>query len=106
MKGFAMKETSLRLFRCATILVLMLTACSSPPEGSTASTPAPTTMVSGMVYVGGYALYYMCSGQGSPTVILESGGGADSSYWAKVVDGIEGTTRVCAYDRANLGQSD
>jgi pimeloyl-ACP methyl ester carboxylesterase len=59
-----------------------------------------------MVDVGGYELYYKCTGQGSPTVILESGGGADSSYWTMVMAGIQGTTRVCAYDRANLGQSD
>jgi pimeloyl-ACP methyl ester carboxylesterase len=39
-------------------------------------------------------------------VILEAGSEADSSSWAAVVDGIKGTTRVCAYDRANLGRSD
>jgi pimeloyl-ACP methyl ester carboxylesterase len=59
-----------------------------------------------MVEVGGYELYYECSGQGSPTVILEAGGGVDSSYWADVFDGVKGTTRVCKYDRANLGRSD
>jgi pimeloyl-ACP methyl ester carboxylesterase len=59
-----------------------------------------------MVDVGGYTLYYKCSGQGSPTVILESGGGADSSYWGVVFEGVKGTARVCMYDRANLGRSD
>jgi pimeloyl-ACP methyl ester carboxylesterase len=63
-------------------------------------------MPSGMVDVGGYALYYECSGQGSPTVILEAGMGSESSYWAGVIAGVEETTRVCAYDRANLGRSD
>jgi pimeloyl-ACP methyl ester carboxylesterase len=63
-------------------------------------------MPSGMVDVGGYSLYYECSGQGSPTVILESGGGGVSSYWADVVNGIKDITRVCMYDRANLGRSD
>jgi hypothetical protein len=54
-----------------------------------------------MVDVGGYALYYECAGQGSSTVILESGGTGDSSDWAAVIDGLQGTTRVCAYDRAS-----
>jgi pimeloyl-ACP methyl ester carboxylesterase len=59
-----------------------------------------------MVDVGGYELYYECSGQGTPTVILEAGSGGDSSAWAAVIHGIEGTTQVCAYDRANTGRSD
>jgi pimeloyl-ACP methyl ester carboxylesterase len=58
-----------------------------------------------MVDVGGYKLYYQCSGQGSPTVILEAGMGSDSSFWVRVIAGVEETTRVCAYDRANLGRS-
>jgi pimeloyl-ACP methyl ester carboxylesterase len=68
--------------------------------------PIPTPLLSGMVDVGGYDLFYMCRGEGSPTVILEAGGGGDSRSWAKVMNGVEGTTRVCAYDRANLGRSD
>jgi pimeloyl-ACP methyl ester carboxylesterase len=59
-----------------------------------------------MVDVGGYQLYYECSGQGTSTVILEAGSGGDSSAWTAVINGIEGTTRVCAYDRANTGRSD
>ena len=87
---------------CGFILALVMTACSSLSP----TPPTLTPMPSGMVDVGGYELYHTCSGQGSPTVILESGGGGDSTYWATVIDGIEGTTRVCAYDRANLGRSD
>ena len=63
-------------------------------------------MPSGMVDVGGYELFYQCSGQGSPTVILEAGSGTDSSTWSGVIVGVEGTTHVCAYDRAGLGRSD
>jgi len=59
-----------------------------------------------MVDVGGYELFYQCSGQGSPTVILEAGAGGNSTSWSQVMGGVEGTTRVCAYDRANLGRSD
>ena len=85
------------------ILSLLLAGCSI---GSIFQPPTPTPVPSGLVDVGGHKLYYSCAGQGSPTVILESGGGADSSYWAMVMAGIMGTTRVCAYDRANTGRSD
>jgi pimeloyl-ACP methyl ester carboxylesterase len=59
-----------------------------------------------MVDVGGYRLFYQCSGQGSPTVILEAGLGGGSGAWARVIAGVAETTRVCAYDRANIGRSD
>jgi pimeloyl-ACP methyl ester carboxylesterase len=86
------------------LLLVLLTACSAPAP--TSQPPTPTPMPSGMVDVGGYELFYQCSGQGSPTVILESGMGSDSSFWARVIAGVAKTTRVCAYDRANLGRSD
>lgn len=92
-------STLLNLF-----LLLALTACGAARQPS--QTPTPTPMPSGMVDVGGYELYYECSGHGTPTVILESGSWGDSSAWAAVINGIEGTTRVCAYDRANLGRSE
>src|SRR5512136_3284041 len=84
-------------------LALLLAGCSI---GSKFQPPTPTPMPSGMVDVGGYSLYYECSGQGSPTVILENGGGGVMSDWAGVFDGIKNTTRVCTYDWANLGRSD
>ena len=83
------------------IVAIGLVACSALVPTST-----PTAMLSGMVDVGGYELYYECSGQGSPTVILEAGMGSESSYWASVIPRVEENTRICAYDRANLGRSD
>jgi pimeloyl-ACP methyl ester carboxylesterase len=47
-----------------------------------------------------------CSGQGSPTIMLESGNMADSMAWNKVQPEIAKFTRVCAYDRAGTGFSD
>lgn len=47
-----------------------------------------------------------CAGRGSPTVLLESGFGADSRAWRKVQPTLARTTRVCAYDRAGYGYSD
>lgn len=95
---------NMRMIGWVTILTLLLTACSAPVP--TSPPPTPTPIPSGMVDVGGYKLYFKCSGQGSPTVILEAGMGSDSSFWARVTTGVAETTRVCAYDRANLGRSD
>jgi pimeloyl-ACP methyl ester carboxylesterase len=63
--------------------------------------PAP-----GKTYdVGGHRLHLDCHGRGGPTVVLSSGLGEFSASWARIVGQIEGTTRVCAYDRAGQGWS-
>lgn len=64
--------------------------------------PAPGQLVD----VGGYRLHIQCVGQGSPTVILESGLANISTDWANVQPDIAVTTRTCAYDRAGNGWSD
>ncbi len=64
--------------------------------------PAP-----GELYdVGGYRLHLNCLGQGSPTVVLESGLGRDSLDWSWVQPSLAQRTRVCSYDRAGSGWSD
>ena len=52
------------------------------------------------------AFYIDCRGEGSPTVVLESGAGGGAASWSPVLDSIAATTRTCAYDRAGLGSSD
>src|SRR5215204_1196978 len=59
-----------------------------------------------MVDVGGYSLHINCVGQGSPTVILDSGSGLFSAQWVRVQREVSDTTRVCAYDRAGMGWSE
>jgi len=56
--------------------------------------------------VGGYRMHIDCTGEGSPTVILDSGLGDTYASWSKVQPQIAVFTRVCAYDRAGLGYSD
>jgi len=51
-------------------------------------------------------MHIYCAGQGSPTVILESGLGDSYISWRKVQPQISKFTRVCSYDRAGLGYSD
>ena len=59
-----------------------------------------------LVDVGGHSLHINCVGEGSPTVILESGSGATSVDWANIQPEVANTTRVCAYDRAGTGWSE
>jgi pimeloyl-ACP methyl ester carboxylesterase len=59
-----------------------------------------------LVDVGGYKLHIDCIGQGSPTVILDSGLGDTYISWQKVQPQIAQFVRICSYDRAGLGYSD
>jgi pimeloyl-ACP methyl ester carboxylesterase len=54
----------------------------------------------------GHGLHILCTGQGRPTVLLESGSGAWSTHWALVQTKVASYTRVCSYDRVGLGWSD
>ena len=64
--------------------------------------PAPGALFD----VGGHKLHLTCTGQGSPTVILETGLGSTSSAWALVQPAVASSTRACAYDRAGVGWSE
>jgi pimeloyl-ACP methyl ester carboxylesterase len=64
--------------------------------------PAPGQLVD----VGGYKLHIHCTGQGSPTVILEAGQSDYSLIWAYVQPEVAKTNRVCSYDRAGYGWSE
>ena len=59
-----------------------------------------------LVDVGGRKMHIDCKGEGSPTVILDSGLGDTYLSWRKVQPEIAKFTQVCAYDRAGLGYSE
>ena len=59
-----------------------------------------------LVDVGGHRLHLHCTGSGSPTVVLEPGGGASSSDFAWIAPAVARDTTVCVYDRAGRGWSD
>jgi pimeloyl-ACP methyl ester carboxylesterase len=59
-----------------------------------------------LVAVDGYQLHISCTGEGSPTVILDAAGGNASPSWGVVQPEIAQSTRVCAYDRAGMGWSE
>lgn len=84
--------------RGAIISILMLMLCSAvlaEPPGQ-------------MIDIGGRQLHVIATSGDGPTVVLEAGGGAYSSFWHQVQAGIRDDLglRVISYDRAGLGWSD
>src|SRR5580704_13180950 len=59
-----------------------------------------------LVQAGSIRMNIDCSGQGSPTVILESGSVGPSVDWLMVQPEVAKFARVCSYDRAGYGWSD
>jgi len=59
-----------------------------------------------LVDVGGHRLHLNCMGSGSPTVILQPGGGDFSSVMGWIAPAVAAQTRVCVYDRAGRGWSE
>lgn len=96
----------------------MLVACAPQPASSptpSLTAPASPTAVSSTatpedndnkVDIGGRSLYYNCVGQGTSTVILETGWTGPGSQWLRVMNEARLFSRLCSYDRAGLGQSD
>ena len=64
--------------------------------------PAPGQLVD----VGGYKMHIFCTGQGSPTVIMDAGNNDFSVVWVSVQPEVARFTRVCTYDRAGFGWSE
>lgn len=65
-----------------------------------------TNPVPGNFYdVSGYKMHIYCTGQGSPTLVLDAGLGNDWTVWGAVQPTLSKTTRVCSYDRAGFGRS-
>jgi pimeloyl-ACP methyl ester carboxylesterase len=98
------------------VLTLVLAACGGG-TGSTAPSIAPTpggsasssTDLVGDFDVEGRKMHLVCVGPtdtGEPTILLEAGGGLDSTAWGDITPVMQSTHRLCAYDRAGLGQSD
>ncbi len=59
-----------------------------------------------LIDVGGHRLHLNCTGSGSPTVVLQPGGGDFSSVMAWIAPAVAADTRVCVYDRPDRGWSD
>lgn len=82
-------------------VALLIFFCFS--TGSSQSEPTPPGR---LVDLGGYRLHLYCSGEGSPTVILESGAGDFSFDWSLVQGEVSKFATVYSYDRAGYAWSD
>lgn len=93
------------LIRLLALLIVLMVAGSIYQSVASASDlkkyPPP-----GKLYdVGEYRLHLYCTGEGSPTVILEAGAGSPGLGWYFVQMEVEKFTRVCSYDRPGFGWS-
>jgi pimeloyl-ACP methyl ester carboxylesterase len=103
----------MRLIPVIVLLVLLSLPLSALAQSATpevaSGVPGSGDFV-GLVDIGGRSLYLECRGQGSPTVILESGANGWADVWSRdnqepagertmVLPGVAQFTRVCAYDR-------
>lgn len=81
---------------------------TATPTGAAPSASAGPKRVEADVDIGGRTLHLTCLGDapaGTPTVVIETGLGGPSSEWSGIQDTLSATTRICAYDRAGIGQS-
>lgn len=89
----------------------LLTVCAlcfvaSAVSAQKVATAPALELVKEKVDAGDRDLSVTCMGEGSPTVILEAGLGDDAGVWMDVQLDIAAFSRVCAYSRAGLGESD
>ena len=88
------------------LVVLMLLALGGVYEQFSESTAPAVAMRGQLIDVGPYRLHVECTGSGSPTVVLEPGGGGTAATMGLIAPAVARDTRVCVYDRAEKGWSD
>jgi pimeloyl-ACP methyl ester carboxylesterase len=107
--------TACRRIVCILTLILVLlplvpgaAQLAGAQDATPSDSPSPARgRFSDQVDIGGRSLWVSCLGEGSPTVIFESGSPfMAAGDWYGVQAGIAKFTHVCAYDRANVGSSD
>jgi pimeloyl-ACP methyl ester carboxylesterase len=92
---------------CASSAGSAASAADSVPAATLVSPAAAQPDIAGTFDIGGgRKMYLQCRGQGSPTVVLISGGGIAADLWDSplgqqptVYPTVAKSTRVCAYDR-------
>ena len=85
---------------------LLLLTLSAPPFITLAETKE-NFYKGKLVNVGSHRLHIHCEGQGSPTVVFDSGIGGFSLEWSTIQKYlVKNNLKVCSYDRAGYGWSD
>jgi pimeloyl-ACP methyl ester carboxylesterase len=96
----------LLLYPVLAVLVLFALGGGYERVSESVDSTAAVAMHGQLVDVGQHRLYLDCVGSGSPTVVLEPGGGAMSSDMGWITPAVARDTRVCVYDRPGRGGSD
>jgi pimeloyl-ACP methyl ester carboxylesterase len=86
------------LFSIIIILILIMA-----PVLSMAQPQPPGRLVD---VSGDTRMHIYCTGEGSPTVVLDAGLNGGTMSWAKVQEQVSNHTRVCSYDRAGMSWSE
>jgi hypothetical protein len=121
-RGFTLLAGLLVVTACSTSASSSAPASSQLGEASPTASVAPTPratvqadplvrpVIDGAFDVGdGRKLYLQCWGEGSPTIVIDAGGGEIQEYRdyaATFSSRLAQQRRVCAYDRAGHGRSD
>ena len=95
------KRLNVKHYRLA-FLLLFITVLSLSVTVQASEKPYPGKLVD----IGTHRLHVNCVGEGSPTVIIDSGIGGFSLEWSKVQNKLSNDYKVCSYDRAGYGWSD
>lgn len=96
-----------RIVRLFVLLILLIALAGFMYQNISEARDRRFNPMSGkLVNVDGRKMHIDCTGDGTPTVILESGLGDTYLSWRKVQPETSKITRVCSYDRAGLGYSD
>ena len=86
-----------------TLLIGALAGCDADPAASAAPTPGLH-----MIANGGHRLAFHLTPGHLPAIVLDAGGGDDSSYWKDIAPKLAAQTgsEIITYDQAGLGASD
>src|SRR3954451_17379270 len=101
-----LRSRSRRWLLYPVIGILTVAAVGGGYETVSAATDAPPSMPGQSIDVGGHSLRLHCTGTGTPTVVLQPGGGEMSANMGWIAPRIAAATRVCVYDRPGRGGSD
>jgi pimeloyl-ACP methyl ester carboxylesterase len=86
--------------------MLAVAAVGGGYETVSAATDTPPPTPGQSIDVGGHSMQLHCTGTGSPTVVLQPGGGEMSSNMGWIAPRVAAETRVCVYDRPGRGGSE
>jgi|1186.fasta_scaffold36308_1 pimeloyl-ACP methyl ester carboxylesterase len=100
-------DSRARVWLLNPVLVLLVLFALGGGYARLSQSTAPAVAMRGqLVDVGRYRLHLECHGSGSPSVILEPGGGGSAASMGLIAPAVARDSRVCVYDRAGRGWSD